>query len=108
MKVFLSHSTRDKDFVEKLAVAMTASGFDTAYLPTTTIHTVCSVLCSLHNFISFVDCHPDLLQTGMLVKPRHVHFAVAHNIHHGYHIARSIHRIGTESVPSTIEDNGLG
>ncbi len=28
MKVFLSHSTRDKDFVEKLAVAMTASGFE--------------------------------------------------------------------------------
>ena len=28
MKVFLSHSTRDKDFVEKLAAAMTASGFD--------------------------------------------------------------------------------
>ena len=27
MKVFLSHSTRDKDFVEKLAAAMTASGF---------------------------------------------------------------------------------
>jgi tetratricopeptide (TPR) repeat protein len=28
MKVFLSHSTRDKDFVEKLAAAMTASGFE--------------------------------------------------------------------------------
>src|SRR5271166_1223034 len=27
MKVFLSHSTKDKDFVEKLAAAMTASGF---------------------------------------------------------------------------------
>src|SRR5271165_6339358 len=27
MKVFLSHSTRDKGFVEKLAAAMTASGF---------------------------------------------------------------------------------
>src|SRR5271165_1838741 len=28
MKVFLSHSTRDKDFVEKLAAAMTAGGFE--------------------------------------------------------------------------------
>ena len=80
----------------------------TAYLPRTTIHTVCSVLCSLHNFISFVDCHPDLLQAGMLVKSRHVHFAVAHDIHYRHHIARSVHRIGTEPVPSTIEHNGLG
>ena len=28
MKVFLSHSTKDKDFVEMLAAAMTASGFE--------------------------------------------------------------------------------
>jgi hypothetical protein len=27
MKVFVSHSTKDKDFVEKLAPAMIASGF---------------------------------------------------------------------------------
>jgi len=27
MKVFLSHSTKDKGFVEKLAAAMNASGF---------------------------------------------------------------------------------
>ena len=44
----------------------------------------------------------------MLVKPRHIHFAVAHDIHYGHHIARSVHRIGTESVPSTIEHNGIG
>jgi hypothetical protein len=28
MKIFLSHSTKDKGFVEKLAAAITASGFE--------------------------------------------------------------------------------
>jgi hypothetical protein len=44
----------------------------------------------------------------MLVKSCHVHLDVAHDIHHGHHIARSVHRIGTEPVPSTIEHNGVG
>ena len=37
--------------------------------------------------ISFVDRIPDLFQTGMLVKPRHIHFAVAQCIHHGCQVA---------------------
>ncbi len=89
-------------------LSISAINYLTHRLPTTTICTVCPVLCSLQKFISFVDGHPDLLQAGMLVKPRHVHFAMAHDIHHGHHIARSVHRVGTESVPSTIEHSGLG
>jgi len=44
----------------------------------------------------------------MLVQTGNVHFAVAHDIHHGHYIACSVHRIGSESVPGTIEHNGLG
>jgi hypothetical protein len=62
----------------------------------------CARLCALHHFISLVDCPPDLLQAGMLVKPRHIHFAVAHRIHHGYEVAGAIHCVGTQSVPSTM------
>jgi len=69
---------------------------------------LCSVLCSLHDFVSLVDRRPDLLQAGMLVQTGNVHFAVAHDIHHGHYIACSVHRIGSESVPGTIEHNGLG
>ena len=69
---------------------------------------LCSVLCSLHDFVSLVDHRPDLIQAGMLVQTGNVHFAVAHDIHHGHYIACSVHRIGSESVPGTIEHNGLG
>jgi hypothetical protein len=44
----------------------------------------------------------------MLVKACHVYFVVPHDIHYLHHVARPLHRVGTESVPSTIEHNRIG
>jgi hypothetical protein len=68
-----------------------------------------SVLCSPQDLFRLsIAFRPDLFQTGMLVKPCHVHFCCAHRIHHGYDVACAVHRVGTEPVSSAIEPTVSG
>lgn len=39
----------------------------------------------------------------MLIKPCHIHSAVAHDVHHCHQVPGFVHRVGAESVARTVE-----
>jgi hypothetical protein len=52
-----------------------------------------------------VDGISDLLGAWMIVEASRINFLVTHCIHDSHQITSAIHRIGRESVPSTVQHN---